>query len=441
MSQFRALVIDDEPDIGELIAMTLSTMDIDTTLATSLPSAKHALAAQDFDLCLTDLRLGTDSGLDIIPLAQDKHIPIAVITAHGNIDAAIEAMKLGAFDFISKPIENDKLKPLVSSALQTAPEADKFSLIGSSPAIEQLRQTVKKVAHSQAPIYISGPSGSGKERVARLLHASSPRASHPFIPVNCGAIPSNLVESELFGYIKGSFTGAQQDKLGLFQAANQGTLFLDEVADLPLDMQVKLLRAIQDSAIRPIGSTKEISINVRILSASNLPLASLVEKGAFREDLYYRLNVIQIPVPSLQERPGDIEILAEHIVMRLSEQMSSPKHYCLTPEATKALKAYPFPGNVRELENILERAVTLCDNQVLTVNDLQLPTHLPQTTIALADCQDLDRTLQSIEKSLIQQALQASQHNITEAAKRLNVSFRSLRYRLDKLSLNDKNHE
>jgi len=438
-----ALVIDDEPDIRELLELTLDRMDVTTTTAENLTQARTLLAGHHYDLCLTDMRLPDGNGIDLVDHIQ-KHYPdtpVAVITAHGNMEAAISALKTGAFDFVSKPVDLQVLRNLVGTALKlahTQPKAVRqayTSLLGNSEAVKHIQETIAKLARSQAPVYISGESGVGKELVARLIHERGPRADKPFIPVNCGAIPGELMESEFFGHKKGSFTGAVADKDGLFQAANGGTLFLDEVADLPLHMQVKLLRVIQEKSVRPIGAQKETPIDVRILSATHKDLAALVESSEFRQDLFYRINVIELHVPSLRERSNDIPMLANHILERLAEQNGIPTP-TLSTEAMAALQGYQFPGNVRELENILERAITLCEGNVIQEMDLRLPsgTVVPPA-VADAGKVALEPYLDTIEKETIIKALEQTRYNKTAAAKLLGITFRALRYRLKKLGL------
>ncbi len=445
-SQPHALIVDDEPDIRELLALTLSRMDIRCSEAETVAEAQEQLKQHEFDLCLTDMRLPDGNGIELIRHIQQQQpeLPVAMITAHGNMDTAIEALKTGAFDFLNKPVELQALRELVNSALRlkgdggtTDTSGNGLQLLGTSQAIESIRQMIRKLARSQAPVYISGESGTGKELVARLIHAQGPRAEMPFIAVNCGAIPAELMESEFFGHKKGSFTGAQSDKDGLFQAANGGTLFLDEVADLPLEMQVKLLRAIQEKAIRQIGAQQESHIDIRILSATHKDLTKLVANGSFREDLFFRINVIELHIPSLRERPEDIPLLVEKITQRLASQMEIPPPI-LAKEALTALKSYPFNGNVRELENILERALTLCEGETLGVEDLLLPSNNYKAQAqgeAQLNGQGLEEYLEEIERQLIEKALQRSNHNKTAAAKALGISFRSLRYRLQKLGL------
>lgn len=443
-----ALVVDDEPDILELLEITLDRMGVQARRAASLKEAYALAEAQDFDLCLTDMRLTDGNGIDLVRHMQQyaPNVPVAMITAHGSMDSAIEALKAGAFDFVSKPVDLQALRNLVNTALrlgerrQPAPRR----LMGSSPSIKGLRATIAKLARSQAPICISGESGTGKELVARMIHEQGPRAEGAFVPVNCGAIPSELMESELFGHIRGSFSGATADKLGLFQAANGGTLFLDEVADLPLHMQVKLLRAIQEKAVRPVGAEKEIAVDVRILSASHRNLGELVRAERFRQDLYFRLNVIEIIVPPLRERPEDIPELCAHILERLAAQTGVPAPI-LAPDAIEALGAYPFPGNVRELENILERAMTLCEGSRIHDSDLRLTSSGQIGEPARADddggqvrddrADNLDSVLENVERQTILNALEQARWNKTAAARNLGISFGALRYRMQKFGL------
>ena len=444
--RYVALVVDDEPDIRELLEITLNRMQVETKSAENLDQARALLAAGDFDLCLTDMRLPDGNGIDFVRHIQQTNpdIPVAMITAHGNMELAIEALKAGAFDFVSKPVDLHILRDLVSTALKLGHKApdlpvdDTASLLGTSAAIQQTRNTITKLARSQAPVYISGESGAGKELAARLIHTTGPRADKPFIPVNCGAIPTELMESEFFGHKKGSFTGAVSDKQGLFQAAEGGTLFLDEVADLPLDMQVKLLRAIQEKAIRPIGSQQEIPINVRILSATHKDLHALTDAGQFRQDLYYRINVIELPMPGLRERPEDIPQLVEHFLAQIAADWQTDRPR-LHPAALKALQHYEFPGNVRELVNILERAMTLCDGSTIREADLRLtagndPVSGEFTQPDPAD-QNLDSALNHSERDAIVRALEQNRYNKTAAARQLGLTFRQLRYRIKKLGI------
>lgn len=450
MSQ-RALIIDDEPDILELFTMTLSGMSIDCVTVENLAQAQQALRQHSFDLCFTDMRLPDGSGLDFVKTIQKQcpELPVAVITAHGNVDHAVEALKSGAFDFVSKPLKLKMLRDLVDAALKLSPEKpsqrerrSRDKLLGDTAPIRALRGKITKLSRSQAPVYITGESGTGKELVARLIHELGARRDGPFVPINCGAIPSELVESEFFGHKKGAFTGAVSDKQGLFQAAEGGTLFLDEVADLPLMMQVKLLRAIQERAIRPVGAHEEINVDVRILSATHKNLAACVREGSFREDLFYRLNVIELNVPPLRERRDDIPLLAEHILALLAKKNHLDKP-SISTAAMEQLQSYAFPGNVRELENILERALTWAEGDTIEVADLMLPEHQvvtgPQSSAPAGQeealPEDLESCLEEQERQLIMQALEATRWNKTAAAKKLGITFRALRYKLKKLEL------
>ena len=441
-----ALVVDDEPDIRELLELTLGRMNIDTRPAATLGEAREWLGKERFALCLTDMRLPDGDGLELVEYIQLQYpdLPVAVITAHGSMETAIQALKIGAFDFVSKPVDLDVLRKLVKGALKlgTFPARDRRSrdtLLGDSAIMQTIRHTIAKLARSQAPVYISGESGTGKELVARLIHAKGPRADQPFVPVNCGAIPSELMESEFFGHRKGSFTGAHSDKEGLFQAADGGTLFLDEVAELPLDMQVKLLRAIQEKAVRPVGEHKEIPVDVRILSATHKDLARLVADGAFRQDLFYRINVIELKVPSLRQRREDIPQLAIHILARLT---GADSEVGLSAAALDALQRYAFPGNVRELENILERALTLCEGGEIQPRDLALPRagEAPEPaggeTLPPPDV-PLEEYLEKVERQAILKALEQTGNNKTAAARLLGITFRAMRYRLKKLGLDE----
>jgi two-component system response regulator PilR (NtrC family) len=446
MNKSQALVVDDEPDICELIKITLSKMDVDAKIAPDLHTAKDQLAQQHFALCLTDMRLPDGDGIELVEYIQKQHpeLPVAVITAYGSMELAVAGLKAGAFDFVSKPVDLNTLRKLVNQAVKISNEGMRAhsdlaqqGLLGKSLAMQALGKKIEKLARSQAPVYVSGGSGSGKELVARLIHQLGPRADGPFIPVNCGAIPENLMESEFFGHKKGSFTGAVENKQGLFQAACGGTLFLDEVADLPLPMQVKLLRAIQEKAIRPIGAQKELAIDVRLLSATHKNLHALVQQGSFRQDLFYRINVIELTVPSLHERAEDIPLLSDHILAKLAARVGSeqPK---LSEDAIAVLQAYAFPGNVRELENILERAMTLCENNIISAEDLDLA---PQaivdspSTPAAQTTQPLAHYLDDLERTRIEEALNKTRWNKTKAAKLLGITLRALRYRMKKLRL------
>jgi len=456
----RALIVDDEPDIRELLEITLGRMNIETTAAADLASARAKLTTESFDLCLTDMHLPDGNGLELVNHISDQcpGLPVAVITAFGNMDTAVTALKAGAFDFVQKPVDLEQLRNLVDTALKIPKnpppsENSETQLTGDSPPMQQLRTQIARLARSQAPIYISGESGSGKEVAARLIHEQGPRSEAPFVPVNCGAIPSELMESEFFGHVKGSFTGAVSDKAGLFDAATGGTLFLDEVADLPLSMQVKLLRAIQEKAIRAVGAAEEKNTDVRILSATHKDLAREVAEGRFRQDLYYRLNVIELAIPCLRDRLEDIAALSLQILERLAADYHDSVPV-ISDKAMKSLKSHDFPGNVRELENVLERAFTLCENTTIEAADLQLGTSsVPDedrvvstqnfsndesgidATPALLPGQSLEDYLEQIERKLIVDALEATRWNKTAAAKQLGITFRALRYRLKKLEL------
>ncbi|WGS86716.1 sigma-54 dependent transcriptional regulator [Methylomonas sp. UP202] len=445
MSPPVTLVVDDEPDIRELLEITLNRMDIQTRCAADLAGAKQLLASQRFDLCLTDMKLPDGDGLELVDHIQacGLPLPVAVITAHGNMDIAIKAMKKGAFDFLSKPVDLAVLRQLVNHALQAsqgrAAEKERRTrdvLLGDSVPMRAIRSKIEKVARNQAPVYISGESGSGKELVARLIHQQSPRGAQPFVAINCGAIPLELMESEFFGHKKGSFTGAISDKQGLFQAAEGGTLFLDEVADLPLPLQVKLLRAIQEKKVRPVGEQREVPVDVRLLSATHKDLAKMVQEGAFRQDLYYRINVIELNLPPLRAREADIPQLTRHLLTKLAAAngLAIPD---LSDAAWRALKGYCFPGNVRELENILERALALHEGNLIDVDDLNLPLGLEAAAAEDFDAQkmSLESYLEGIEKKALSSALEENRWNKTATAKQLGLTFRSLRYRLKKLGL------
>jgi two-component system response regulator PilR (NtrC family) len=431
MNQARALVIDDEPDICELLSLTLGRMDIETETAVDVTSAKSLLGKHKFDICLTDMRLPDGDGLQLVEWIQSNvpGLPVAVITAHGNVETAVQALKLGAFDFISKPLDLGNLRNIVRNALRTgAPQEAGSKLLGDSPSMQELRGMIERVARSQAPVHISGESGTGKELVARLIHDSGPRSQGPFVPVNCGAIPSELMESEFFGHRKGSFTGALHDKAGLFQSAGNGTLFLDEIADLPLAMQVKLLRVLQEKTVRPVGASKEETVDVRILSATHRKLSDMVAAGEFREDLYYRINVIELNVPALRDRGDDVLMLAEQILARLDGAAS------LHADTRSALLSYQFPGNVRELENMLERAVTLCSSGVIAPSDLSLrgSSEIANNSVAAGN---FGEQIEDLQRQAIVEALQKTRYNKTAAAKLLGLSFRQLRYRIKKLGI------
>jgi len=454
MASPLVLVVDDEPDLVELVSLTLSRMQLATQSAGDVATARRLLKSQSFDLCLTDMRLPDGDGLDLLEWmsANCPRVPCAVITAHGNVESAVRALKLGAFDFVSKPLDLGVLRRIVATALKLSGSSSAEAttrtgthLIGNTPTMERLRELIQRVARSQAPVHISGESGTGKELVARMIHGSGPRAEGPFVPVNCGAIPSELMESEFFGHKRGSFTGAVSDKVGLVQSAEGGTLFLDEVADLPLHMQVKLLRVIQEKTVRPIGEQREMPIDVRILSATHKNLVDLVADSRFREDLYYRINVIEIRVPPLRERRNDIRPLAESILARLEKRIGLT-NLQLSGEAWRALETYDYPGNVRELENVLERAVTLSGSGLVEAEHIRLRA-VPRGGAATSAQQSagtqqpadgggaLSDQLEHLERDAIIKALEQTRYNKTAAAKLLGVTYRALRYRIRKLDI------
>jgi len=451
MPKPAVLVVDDEPDLCELLSITLTRMDLSPKSAHTLGAAQRLLKTEPFDLCLTDMRLPDGNGVELVEWMQQQtpSVPVAVITAHGNMETAVRALKAGAFDFVSKPLDLGGLRKLVATAIKLSDDKGSDTsvfgprLLGNSPAMQHLREMIGRVARSQAPVHIYGESGTGKELVAKLIHESGPRREGPFVPVNCGAIPTELMESELFGHKKGSFTGAVADKKGLVQSAEGGTLFLDEIADLPLHMQVKLLRVIQEKAVRPVGEQSETSIDVRVLSATHKNLGNLVAEGKFREDLYYRVNVIELRVPSLRERIEDVPELAEAVLRRLGRRMKiTPPE--LASDAIAALQSYAFPGNVRELENILERAITLTNSGQIRAGDIQLrppPVDIATTSpvsaasAASAGGGGLGDHLEDIERTAIIKALEQTRYNKTAAAKLLGMSFRALRYRIKKLGI------
>ena len=437
--QPKILVVDDEPDLLELLELTLSRMGLDTSRAETVGEAIRLLDKEVFDLCLTDMRLPDGEGLRVVEHIHQKglDVPVAVITAYGSAENAVAALKAGAFDYLSKPVALEQLRALVKQALKVPEKvqpSSSYQLLGESPAMLQVRGMIERLAKSQAPVFINGESGSGKELAARTIHLNGPRSELPFVAVNCGAIPENLMESEFFGYRKGAFTGAEADRDGFFHAANGGTLFLDEVADLPLAMQVKLLRAIQEKKVRKVGATQEEPVDVRIISATHKKLAALVESGHFRQDLYYRLHVIDLGMPSLREMGEDIPLIANAILAKLTRGTSAR----LLPEATKALEQYPFPGNVRELENILERGLSLAaDPENITAEDLRLTPAAddsdgPSTPGEKWPLQDyLDR----VERTAINEALEKTRFNRTAAAKLLGITFRAMRYRMERLGI------
>lgn len=449
MPKPAVLVVDDEPDICELLSITLQRMELSPRTASNLAEAQRLLKTEQFDLCLTDMQLPDGNGLELVEWIQQHSpsVPVAVITAHGNMETAVRALKLGAFDFVSKPLDLAGLRKLVATAIKLSDTSDGDTsvfgprLLGASAAMQHLREMIARVARSQAPVHISGESGTGKELVAKLIHESGPRRDGPFVPVNCGAIPTELMESELFGHKRGSFTGAVSDKKGLIQSAEGGTLFLDEIADLPLHMQVKLLRVIQEKAIRPVGEQLEVGIDVRFLSATHKNLANLVAEGKFREDLFYRVNVIELRVPSLRERPDDVQELAEAVLRRLGRRMKITPPV-LGKDALASLQVYSFPGNVRELENILERAITLSTSGEIHAGDIQLKPPAAGSTAAAVDAIGaaastgaLGDHLEDIERGAILKALEQTRYNKTAAAKALGMSFRALRYRIKKLGI------
>ena len=447
MNKAHALVVDDEADILDLLKITLGRMDVHAATAMTVGDAKRQLEHRRFDLCLTDMNLPDGNGIDLVRFISERYpdLPVAMITAHGSMDSAVAAMKAGAFDFVPKPVDLQLLRRLVGSALKLRipsgsmeARADGVTqLLGDSGKMEEIRRLIAKLARNQAPVFITGDSGTGKELAARLIHAQGPRAEGDFVAVNCGAIPQELVESELFGHKKGSFTGAVSDKEGLFQAAEGGTLFLDEVADLPLPAQVKLLRAIQEKSVRPVGAQQEVPVDVRIISASHRDLNDEVGKGRFRQDLFYRINVIELRMPSLRERSQDIPMLASRVLERISKHHPDRGPMKLADEAVEALKRHSFPGNVRELENVLERATALCDGPIIDAHDLYLPhsegppraDSRPESGVPLEDY------LGEIEKQAILKALEDTHWNRTAAAKKLGMTLRSLRYRLAKLGI------
>lgn len=454
-----ALVVDDERDIRELLVLTLGRMGLRINTAANLAEARELLASNPYDLCITDMRLPDGNGIELVTEIAQHHprTPVAMITAFGSMDLAVEALKAGAFDFVSKPVDITVLRGLVKHALElnsserprvSAPVAQQGRLLGHSPAMQALRATLDKVARSQAPVYILGESGVGKELVARTIHEQGARAAGAFVPVNCGAIPGELMESEFFGHRKGSFSGAHADRPGLFQAAQGGTLFLDEVAELPLQMQVKLLRAIQEKSVRPVGAATEIPVDVRILSATHKDLGQLVEDGRFRHDLYYRINVIELRVPPLRERREDLPELAAATLARLARAHGRAAPL-LAPSALEALAHYGFPGNVRELENILERALALADADSIGAVDLRLPqaaSRVPAGGTAAADSSEavvdlpagsgaLPAYIEQMERTAIQRALEENRWNKTRTAAQLGITFRALRYKLKKLGM------
>jgi two-component system response regulator PilR (NtrC family) len=437
--QPRVLLIDDEPDLLELLELTLSRMGLDTTRAESVAEAMRYLDSDSFDLCLTDWRLPDGQGLKVVEHINQKglDLPVAVITAYGSAENAVAALKAGAFDYLAKPVALEQLRALVKQALKVPEKAaptSGYRLLGESQAMMHVRDMIERLAKSQAPVFINGESGSGKELAARMIHAGGARAELPFVAVNCGAIPENLMESEFFGYRKGAFTGAESDRDGFFQAANGGTLFLDEVADLPLQMQVKLLRAIQEKKVRKVGATQEDAVDVRIISATHKKLSALVDGGEFRQDLYYRLHVIELAMPSLREMREDIPLIANAILERLSRGTPAK----LDADAINALERYPFPGNVRELENVLERGLSLAaDSHRISADDLHLTPIAEESEYAVTagDKWPLQDYLDRVERAAINEALEKTRYNRTAAAKLLGITFRAMRYRMERLGI------
>jgi two-component system response regulator PilR (NtrC family) len=461
--QKSVLIIDDEADIRELLVLTLTRMGIDVDAAASVAEADRFLAKRSYDLVLTDMRIGDGNGMDVLDSIGKNYgnTPVAVITAHGSTENAVAALKAGAFDYIAKPIKLQQLRDVVANALKLPRAASvtqplpvlrrpgenggtsRYQLLGDSPPMARARELIGRLARNQAPVYISGESGSGKEVAARLVHAASPRADKAFVAVNCGAIPENLMESEFFGYKKGAFTGADADREGFFQAADGGTLFLDEVGDLPLAMQVKLLRVIQEKRLRRVGDTAETAVDVRVMSATHKNLAKQVAEGAVRQDLFYRLNVIELKMPALREVPEDVPLIVKAVSERIAATTGVPAAK-FDASALKALSHYDFPGNVRELENIVERAMALSVDNVVSEADLYLraadgavATTSPFDASALPKLGNtpLHEYLDHVEREIINKALEATRYNRTQAAKLLGISFRSLRYRLDRLGI------
>ena len=440
MKRPRVLLVDDEPDLLDLLEMDMARMGLDSERASCVEEAKTRLQQGSFDLCLTDMRLPDGIGLDIVRFIVEHApaTPVAVITAFGSTENAVAALKAGAFDYVEKPVTPDKVRSLVRSALKSAevepPRSGIRPLVGGSQPMQQVRGLIEKVARSQAPVFITGETGTGKEVAARLIHYASARAAAPFIAVNCGAIPENLMESEFFGYRKGAFTGADTERDGFFQAAHGGTLFLDEVADLPLPMQVKLLRVIQEKSVRRVGGVNEEPVDVRLISASHQDLQAAVSAGRFRHDLFYRLNVIEIRMPALRERREDLPELAEFILQRLSDSRAGQAPI-LQPAAIEALQKYDFPGNVRELENMLERGMALAENQIIDAADLNLTPMEGSGMTGVDGNAGLQAHLDDLEKQAIQEVLAKTGHNKTAAARLLGVTFRSLRYRMERLGM------
>jgi len=444
----QVLVVDDEPDIRELLELTLVKMGLGVASVGTIAEAKERLRDGRYALCLTDMRLADGDGLELVRhiggMAAD--LPVAVITAYGSTENAVAALKAGAFDYVSKPVGLEQLRALVRSALALPQRGAALPrgqrLLGESAPLALVRQMIGKLARTQAPVYISGESGSGKELAARLIHENGARRERAFVPVNCGAIPENLMESEFFGYKKGAFTGAADDRDGFFQAADGGTLFLDEVADLPLAMQVKLLRAIQEKRVRKVGAPQEDPVDVRIICATHQKLAALVAAGRFRQDLFYRINVIELPMPPLRECREDIPAIAAAVLERLAPASGAAAR--LTPQALDKLTRYDFPGNIRELENILERALALSGAERIDVEDLRLsppagegaPAPAPEAPV---EAGPLPEYLDALERKAILEALGKTGFNRTAAARLLGITFRQLRYRMQRLGIKEEN--
>ena len=440
----QVLVVDDEPDIRELLELTLVKMGLGVASVGSIAEAKERLRSERYDLCLTDMRLADGEGLELVRhiagLAAD--LPVAVITAYGSTENAVAALKAGAFDYVSKPVGLEQLRALIRAALSLPDRAESPArgqrLLGESAPLAQVRSLIAKLARTQAPVYISGESGSGKELAARLIHENGARRDKLFVPVNCGAIPETLMESEFFGYKKGAFTGAAEDREGFFQAASGGTLFLDDVAELPLPMQVKLLRAIQEKRVRKVGATQEDPVDIRIICATHEKLGALVAAGRFRQDLFYRINVIELPMPPLRECREDVALIANSILDRIAAQAGAavPR---LAAEALEALSGYDFPGNIRELENILERAVALSASAEIGVEDLRLAPSAAEVGAVPPEggAEALPDYLDGLERKAIIEALAKTGFNRTAAAKLLGITFRQLRYRMQRLGIRE----
>jgi two-component system response regulator PilR (NtrC family) len=460
-SSARILVVDDEASLRQMMDVLLRRAGHEVALASGVEEATEILRASPapYDLVVTDLMMADGTGLDVLTAAQNvsAHTQVLVVTAHGSVETAVEAMSLGAFGYLEKPLSVATARAWVEKALEkreilranqtlrmiakaVQPDPDGGSLIGRSPAFQSAMELARRIAPSRASALITGQTGTGKELFARAIHRWSDRKDKPFLVINCGAIPENLMESELFGHEKGAFTGAHARHEGVFRRADGGTLFLDEVGELPLQLQVKLLRALQERKVRSVGGLQELPVDVRIVAATNRDLAAMVKEKGFREDLYYRLNVLRIHLPSLAERREDLETLVEHFRLRFTDEQGKP-NLSFSPEAMRVMLRYAWPGNVRELENAVERAVTLAQT-VIHVEDL--PPELvgepgraasSEPLVLPADGIDMEATLERIERSLIRQALERANGVRTQAAKVLGLSFRSLRYRLQKLGM------